>query len=67
MIEIGQKVRFDSIRDNKSFGCCKNLSDGVVTYINAPHRWFLVEYGNQPVIRTSFSFDCLSDGTVKYI
>ena len=58
MIEIGQKVEFRPFWDVKGFA--KNLHEndivtGTVVYVNYPHKWFLVEYGEKKV-RTSFKF-----------
>lgn len=55
MIQVGQKVRFDAL------ACCKQSVEkvsadtiGTVVYINAPHHWFSVAYGDNQ--RTSFKF-----------
>lgn len=57
MIEVGQQVRFDAFKEYSGF--CSTLHDreahGVVVYINHPHKWFTVEFGN-PKQRTAFKF-----------
>lgn len=51
MIKIGQKVKFDPLRDISIMGVLDRRTAkfdqvvGTITYINAPHRWFSVEYG----------------------
>lgn len=66
MIKIGQKVKFDPLRDINIVGARDRLDGklnkvvGTITYINAPHRWFSVEYGDKKKgyhLRTSFKFD----------
>ena len=58
MIKVGQKVRFDPFKELKGFGAEDNRGNyvtGTVVMVNAPHKWFSVEYGN-PNMRTSFNF-----------
>lgn len=57
-VEVGQKVRFDPFREIKGFGAEDHrgeLVTGTVVMVNAPHKWFSVEYGS-PKQRTSFNF-----------
>lgn len=74
MIAVGQKVKVDPLRDITMFGqkdrrgCNKDENDyfnGVVTYVNAPHRWFLVEYGDKLKLRTGFKFDDIGTPRLK--
>lgn len=57
-IVIGNCVKFDPHAHMKFYGRCMSskIVTGVITYINEPHRWFRVEYGN-PVQRIAFKFD----------
>lgn len=58
MIEIGQTVRFDPFYAITGFASEDNKGNkvtGTVAYINEPHKWFSVEYGN-PKTRISFKF-----------
>lgn len=66
MIKIGQKVKFDPLRDISMLGVIDRRTakfdkvTGTITYINALHRWFSVEYGDKEKgyhLRTSFKFD----------
>lgn len=66
MIKIGQKVKFDPLRDISIMGVLDRRTAkfdkvvGTITYINVPHRWFSVEYGDKKKgyhLRTSFKFD----------
>lgn len=55
-VEEGVKVKFDPFYYILSFGSSDvkgNKVIGTVVYVNKPHKWFLVEYGN---LRTSFKF-----------
>lgn len=68
MVEIGQKVKFDPLCCVCGFGAEAvrgNLVTGTVIYINEPHKWFSVEYGN-PKQRISFKF-CDIGQTVKLV
>lgn len=55
MIQVGQKVRFDALLGIKQ-SIEKITADtiGTVVYINEPHNWFSVAYGENQ--RTSFKF-----------
>jgi hypothetical protein len=57
MIKIGQKVRFDPFEDDRAQGIkdCRGDVVGIVRYINEPHQYFMVEYGEPPV-RVCFKF-----------
>ena len=55
MVEEGMKVRFDPLGYMQSFGSTDYKGSkvtGTVVYVNRPHKWFLVEYGNG--LRTSY-------------
>lgn len=57
MIQVGQKVRLDPLKEMKGFGAEDNrgrMLTGTVVWINVPHQWFSVRYGNNQ--RTSFKF-----------
>ena len=57
MIQVGQKVRFDPLKYATGFGAYEVRGvyvTGTVVMVNAPHRWFLVQYGENQ--RTSFKF-----------
>lgn len=55
-VDVGSKVRFDPIAC-VSISSAPDFHDeevtGTVTYVNYPHKWFLVQYGE---LRTSFKF-----------
>lgn len=56
MIEVGQKVQFDQfdyIQSTFAEAIKGHLVVGTVAYVNKPHKWFSVEYGN---LRTSYKF-----------
>ena len=58
MIKVGQKVRFDPFDTCTGFGAEEvrgNLVTGTVVFVNVPHKWFSVEYGNPKAI-ASFKF-----------
>ena len=58
-LKIGQKVRFIPLKDVRVFGFEDDKSEktGVITYINVPHRWFLVEYdGLGCKLRSGYKF-----------
>lgn len=77
MISIGQKVKFDPLREINMVGQTdkrdkrKNVVggyiNGVVIYINKPHRWFLVEYNDDPKIRMGFKFDDLKTSRMELL
>lgn len=55
-VNVGQMVRFDAL------AACKNSIEkvesdtiGVVVWINAPHKWFSVQYGENQRISFQFS------------
>lgn len=55
MIQVGQKVRFDALLAIKSsVERMQSNTVGTVVYVNKPHNWFSVEYGNKQ--RISFKF-----------
>lgn len=59
MIEVGQKVRFIPLKDVRVFGLEDDNKEkiGVITYINVPHKWFLVEYdGIGCKLRSGYKF-----------
>ena len=68
MIKIGQKVKFNTIKDPKLFGFrtrCR-FDTGKVVYINKPHRWFCVEYFvNDHPVRICFKFDQIGTDVKK--
>lgn len=59
MVVVGQKVKFDPFA-HITFQGIADLRDenvtGTVVYVNYEHRWFSVEYGENPTQRTSFNF-----------
>ena len=61
MIKIGQKVKFDPIREHKSWGS-KGVEPKKVTatvvYVNEENQWFTAEYTGcfGEKIRTAFKF-----------
>ena len=57
-IEAGQKVRFDPFLDIKGFASELNRGKkvtGTVVYVNHPHNWFSVEFGEHKQ-RISFNY-----------
>ena len=55
MIQVGQKVRFDALYGVKqSIEKVSAPTVGTVAYVNEPHKWFSVQYGENQ--RTSFKF-----------
>ncbi len=56
MIKIGQHVKFDPIRDVGGQGSWDASQSviGTIVYINEPHKWFLVSYGED--LRAGFKF-----------
>lgn len=65
MIELGQKVKFDSTREVKglhSRNTEKNIVTGTVAYINVENKWFLVEYiCHDATLRTAFKFSDIGE------
>lgn len=60
MITVDTKVRFDPFEKMTGFSSELNrgqMVTGKVVYVNYPHRWFSVEYGNKQ--RTSFQFSAI--------
>ena len=58
-LKIGQQVRFVPLKDVRVFGFEDDHSEkiGVVSYINIPHKWFLVEYdGIGCKLRSGYKF-----------
>lgn len=67
-IKIGQKVQFDPFFSVTGFASDDFRGDyvtGEVIYVNEPHHWFSVEYGD-PKARTSFKF-CDIGGAVELL
>lgn len=58
MINLGQKVQFNPMDGIRFTGCSEKpeIAIGKVMYINKPHRWFSVVYGDGDRCRTSFHF-----------
>lgn len=58
MVKIGQKVSCKPYYNLKLFDleATREVVTGVITYINKPHRWFMVEYGDSSAQRACFSF-----------
>ena len=60
MVKVGQLVQFDPFKEITGFasGDCRGQNvTGAVVYVNAPHKWFSVEYELKGVKqRTSFKF-----------
>lgn len=44
MIKVGQKVRFNRFHYQPGGGSPDAMVNGVVTYVNKPHRYFTTEY-----------------------
>lgn len=68
MIKVGTKVVCDPLKNlrlysSAIFGNAGNdkKKQGVITYINKSHRWFLVECAikNGAKIRRAYKFDCI--------
>lgn len=60
MIKLGQEVEFDPFAGIRLCGLSdtRTIVTGKVIYINAPHRWFEVEYPTADgKVKTSFKFD----------
>lgn len=62
MLEVGQKVVFDPYKGVKGFDKEYYSRDvvGKICYVNYPHRWFGVEWGN-PKQKTSFKFSQIGE------
>lgn len=61
MITVDTKVWFDPFEEMTGFASELNrgqIVTGKVVYVNYPHRWFSVEYG-EPKQRTSFKFSSI--------
>ena len=58
MVELGQEVQFKPMEGIRFPGCSEveEVVVGEVVYINEPHRWFSVVYGDERPLRTSFNF-----------
>ena len=55
-VDVGTLVAFDPLACISTSSACDyhdEKTTGTVVYINKPHKWFLVEYGE---LRTSFKF-----------
>lgn len=69
MIKVGQKVLIDPFKDTRTYGLSGSrcLQVGDVVYVNKPHRWFGVEYGEEGIRqRISYKFFDI-DEAVKII
>lgn len=69
MIRVGQKVLIDPFKDIRSYGVSMVVGkqEGVVVYVNYPHKWFSVEYGNEDNRQlTSYKFFDIKEA-VKFI
>lgn len=69
MIKVGQQVLIDPFKDIRTYGLSgsRALQVGDVIYVNKPHRWFGVEYGEEDVRqRISYKFADINE-TVKII
>lgn len=62
MIKVGQRVVFDPYKEIKGFDkeAYSREVIGEVVYVNFPHRWFGVVWGN-PKLRTSFKFSSIGE------
>lgn len=60
MIKVGDKVKFDHLKDIRISGLAygKSMVKGVVIEVHEDHRWFGVRYslGDDASLRTSFNF-----------
>lgn len=65
-LRIGQRVKCDPLRDIGGQGSwdAKQTVIGTIVYVNAPHRWFLVAYGES--LRTGYKFCDLGDRVELY-
>ena len=62
-MEVGQKVRFDPFLDIKGFASELNRGNkvtGTVVYVNHPHKWFSVEFGERKQ-RISFNYSDIGE------
>lgn len=66
MIKTGQKVKFNPFRGIHSMGDISATENtvGTVKYVNATHRWFSVEYGDDVKLRISFNFNDIGNAVV---
>lgn len=68
-VKVGMTARFDPYADmTGSFGQRDLIGEkitGTVVYINEPHHWFSVAYGNG--LRTSFHFCEIGKGHGKKV
>lgn len=56
MVQVGQKVRFDALHCVKqSIDKTTSPTVGTVVFINARHKWFSVQYGENQRISFKFS------------
>ena len=55
-VNVGQRVRFDALAAvNSSIEKINADTVGTVVWINAPHKWFSVQYGENQRISFKFS------------
>ena len=56
MVKLGQRVRFDPFAPICGMGVeeIREMVYGKIVYINEPHKWFSVKYGDH--LLTSFHF-----------
>lgn len=68
MVNLGQEVRFRPMDGIRFPGCSEEVEvvTGKVIYVNEPHRWFSVVYGDDESVRTSFHF-CDIGKTVRLL
>lgn len=59
MVSVGMKVQFDPFEYVHSSGSVDYRGSkvvGTVVMVNYEHQWFSVEYGKDPIMKTSFKF-----------
>lgn len=63
MIKEGQSVKCKPYIGMRLFdaGAVDEIVEGIVVYVNAPHRWFTVEYGKENKSRICFNFNDLGE------
>lgn len=63
MPKLGQEVQFILLDGIRFLGCSVTQQPviGKVVYINKPHHWFSVAYGDNDSCRTSFHFCDIGD------
>lgn len=71
MIKLGDKVRFDCLKDIKIRGtaCGQEYVTGTVIEVHEDRNWFAVEYclgEDDTKLRTSFHFADLGENVVLY-